>query len=268
MNYLIDGHNLIGKLPDIKLSDPDDEAQLVLKLINWQAVGHDRRVIVVFDGGVPGIQWARFRSDHIKTVFVPKGRTADSWLIQFMKREVRDPRQFTLITSDHEIIKVAKRLLIKQMSSDQFADNMIDEMARLLQGDTDLPDTSSAPLKPLPREDPKSLSNEEVAAWMDLFGGEPEIELQGYKRRLPQPPPQPVVDDTGQVVTDPDDMLLSPDEVSEWLTLFGGEPEVKKSKSAEKPATAPSKPTQSQKSSPHLSQSDMELWQNLFGDDK
>jgi S-adenosylhomocysteine hydrolase len=32
MPYMIDGHNLIGKLPDISLDDPNDEALLVQKL--------------------------------------------------------------------------------------------------------------------------------------------------------------------------------------------------------------------------------------------
>lgn len=266
MNYLIDGHNLIGKLPDIKLSDPDDEAKLVLKLINWAAVGDNRRVIVVFDGGMPGIQWARFRSDQIKTVFVPKGDSADNWLIAFMKREIRDPRQFTLVTSDNVIVKVARRLNIKQVSSDQFGDDMIDEMARLLQGDQAV-DSDPAPLKPLPREDPKQLSDEEVAAWLDLFGGEQRVELKSYQRRLPQPPSaaQPTSADNG-IPVDPEDFVLSPDDVAQWLALFGGEPELKagKKKKQDSAETTPQKPT---KTSPHLSQNDVDMWLALFGDD-
>ena len=33
--YLIDGHNLIGQLPDLSLTDPDDEAKLVQKLTGF-----------------------------------------------------------------------------------------------------------------------------------------------------------------------------------------------------------------------------------------
>jgi hypothetical protein len=32
MPFLIDGHNLIGALPDLDLDDPDDEARLVERL--------------------------------------------------------------------------------------------------------------------------------------------------------------------------------------------------------------------------------------------
>ncbi|MCO5186279.1 MAG: NYN domain-containing protein [Anaerolineae bacterium] len=266
MNYLIDGHNLIGKLPDIKLSDPDDEAKLVLKLINWAAVGDNRRVIVVFDRGMPGIQWARFRSDHIKTVFVADGDSADNWLIQFMKREIRDPRQFTLVTSDNAIVKIARQLRIKQISSDQFGNEMSDELARLLQGDQSVAD-DPAPLKPLPRENPRQLSDEEVAAWLDLFGGEQQVELKPYQRRRSQPEPteQPTPAKDG-VPLDPEDFVLSPDDVAQWLALFGGEPELKpgKKKKQDSAETTPGKPSAS---NPHLSQSDIDMWLSLFGDD-
>jgi predicted RNA-binding protein with PIN domain len=265
MNYLIDGHNLIGKLPDIKLSDPDDEAKLVLKLINWAAVGVDRRVIVVFDRGMPGVQWARFRSDTIKTVFAPDGNSADNWLITFMKREVRDPRQFTLVTSDNAIVKVAQRLRINQISSDQFADDMIDEMARLLQGDYAV-ENDPAPLKPLPREDPKHMSDEEVAAWLNLFGGEQQVELKPYQRRRQpvQPVVQPTADDN-QSSADPDDFVLSSADVAEWLALFGGEPavNVKQGKGGKSAETTSKQPPAK---SPHLSQNDVDMWLSLFGD--
>ena len=55
-----------------------------------------------------------------------------------MKREIRDPRQFTLVTSDNAIVKIARQLRIKQISSDQFGNEMSDELARLLQGDQPL----------------------------------------------------------------------------------------------------------------------------------
>ena len=53
MAYLIDGHNLIGQLPDLSLNDPNDEAKLVQKLIGF-AARQQKRVVVVFDSGLPG----------------------------------------------------------------------------------------------------------------------------------------------------------------------------------------------------------------------
>ena len=45
MNYLIDGHNLIGQLPDISLDDPNDEALLVQKLSGFCAANTKHRYL-------------------------------------------------------------------------------------------------------------------------------------------------------------------------------------------------------------------------------
>ena len=52
MHYLIDGHNLIGALPDISLEDPDDEVKLILVLRSWAVARRRREVTVIFDGGL------------------------------------------------------------------------------------------------------------------------------------------------------------------------------------------------------------------------
>ncbi len=58
MAYIIDGHNLIGILPNISLAQPDDEARLIDLLLSYRARGA-REMIVFFDaspfsaGGVP-----------------------------------------------------------------------------------------------------------------------------------------------------------------------------------------------------------------------
>ncbi len=70
MHYLIDGHNLIAKLPDVNLSDPDDEIQLVLKLRQWTAVSAKRVVTVFFDGGIPGGHNVNLSNAQVKVIFV------------------------------------------------------------------------------------------------------------------------------------------------------------------------------------------------------
>ena len=51
MTLLIDGHNLIGAMPDIDLAQSDDEHQLVLRLRTYCGEGR-RQVTVVFDSGL------------------------------------------------------------------------------------------------------------------------------------------------------------------------------------------------------------------------
>ena len=54
MNYLIDGHNLIGSMPNISLSDDNDEFKLVFLLRKIAVSKKNRQILVVFDRGVYG----------------------------------------------------------------------------------------------------------------------------------------------------------------------------------------------------------------------
>ena len=269
MNYLIDGHNLIGKIDDIKLSDPDDEAKLVLRLITWAAVGKNRRVVVVFDGGIHGTNWSNFKSDRVRAVFVPRGRTADDWLINFMRHEVKkNVREFHLVTSDLAIIKQAENRRIAHTKSEDFAEALADERKNLSE-------IGQEPRKPADRP---MMQEHQVDAWMQLFGGEKEIELKPYRPRT-RPAPKPKKEPERLSDQPREKGLLSPKEVSDWLTLFGGEPEVvrvpnvsRRSKSVANPRARqigkrphnPNTPKADPKSP--LSQDDLDLWHSLFGD--
>jgi predicted RNA-binding protein with PIN domain len=264
MNYLIDGHNLIGKLPDIDLRDPDDEAKLVLKLLNWSAVGKNRRVIVVFDGGVPGQQWVNFKSDRIKAVFVPQGQSADSWLIRFMRQQVKNPQEFTLVSSDNAIIKVAEGRRISHIRSELFAAQVAEDREAMLR----LEHEGNKPLEP---EEQPTLPTHEVDAWLDMFGGEVEMRVAPYRPK-PQPKPStthatPPAQPSGALSTDGE--LLSPDEVAAWLDLFGGEPAITRKPAAktERQDNKQKKRASGNKQSP-LSQEDVDMWLSLFGSDE
>jgi predicted RNA-binding protein with PIN domain len=120
MHYLIDGHNLIAKLPDIDLSDPDDEIQLILKLRQWTAVSLKRVVTVYFDGGIPGGHNVNLSNSQVKVIFVSQGKTADSLLIARIKR-VKNPPEYRLVTSDQEIINAANMRKMQHIRSENFA---------------------------------------------------------------------------------------------------------------------------------------------------
>ena len=49
MAYIIDGHNLIGVLPNISLAQPDDEDRLIDQLLSYHARGRGE-MVVFFDG--------------------------------------------------------------------------------------------------------------------------------------------------------------------------------------------------------------------------
>lgn len=54
MQYWIDGHNLIGKIPDLDLSDPDDEAKLARQIKQWASRDRRRHVTLFLMLVCPG----------------------------------------------------------------------------------------------------------------------------------------------------------------------------------------------------------------------
>lgn len=173
MHYLIDGHNLIGKLPDISLEDPDDEVALVLRLRRWAARGRKRRVTVIFDRGQPGGQDKGLSTGNIKVIFASGGQPADALLIARIQR-VKNPGDHTLVSSDNRIRQAAQARRMPVWRAEEFAERMADELA---QG------SKTA----VPPADEPQLSAEEVDRWLLLFGEEEAAQEPGQtKARRPK----------------------------------------------------------------------------------
>lgn len=269
MHYLIDGHNLIAKLPDIDLSDPDDEIQLVLKLRQWTAVSLKRVVTVYFDGGIPGGHNVNLSNSQVKVIFVSEGKTADSLIIARINR-VKNPPEFVLVTSDQQIINAANKRKMKVLRSEKFAMRLgADREERTLPG-------------PTVTDDDPVISDAEVAQWLDLFGPVDEKALRRRPKPIPPnrpaPEPEPEPEEVEEAAPKPpatadrENPELSDDELREWLTLFGSKPQSEpetavpsKTKSSKKPA-----PRLKKKNAPNpqnLSDEDLSAWNAYFGQD-
>jgi predicted RNA-binding protein with PIN domain len=120
MPILIDGHNLIGRMPDIDLADPDDEAELVLKLRTYCA-RTGKRVTVVFDHGLPGGKSHELSSGKVDVRFASTGRTADGVLLERIRKS-NNPRNLTIVTSDRRIISGAEARGVRVIRSEAFAE--------------------------------------------------------------------------------------------------------------------------------------------------
>jgi len=105
MPYMIDGHNLIGKLPDLALDDPNDEALLVQKLAGFVA-RTGSQCVVVFDHGLPG-GVSRMSTRAVQVVFASARSTADRVMMERIKK-LPDPMNWTAVTSDNDVIAVAR----------------------------------------------------------------------------------------------------------------------------------------------------------------
>ena len=161
MRYLIDGHNLIAKMPDISLEDPDDEAKLVIRLRSWTAAGNNRKVSLFFDGGLPGGQEAYLSSTSVNVIFATAGTTADDLMIYRIRR-VPNPAEFKVVTSDIEVKRAADMYKIKTISANAFASQLNQETGHKYGGQNDDKTTEDAN-----RESP--LNDQEIAEWLEIF---------------------------------------------------------------------------------------------------
>lgn len=119
MPYLIDGHNLIAHLPDLQLSDLDDEADLARRLLLFCQRTRSRAV-VYFDRGQPGAERPAPRAG-LTVRFVTPPRTADQAIQAHLARLGREARNWTVVSSDAELRAAAARFGARALTSPQFA---------------------------------------------------------------------------------------------------------------------------------------------------
>lgn len=150
MPYLIDGHNLIGQMPDLSLNDPHDEAKLVERLRSFMARKR-QRCIVIFDGGLPGGRSRDLSTHSVQVVFAHGGTSADRIILERL-HAVRDPGSMIVVSADQEIIHAARQRRIRVIAPGTFADQM---------HTAQMPDDHD----PNPHVSPA-----EVAEWLALFG--------------------------------------------------------------------------------------------------
>ena len=151
MPYLIDGHNLIGRMPGLRLDDPDDEQRLIGLLKDFLARAR-KAGTVVFDGGPPAAAGRGRRSGGsgaLEVVFATRPRTADD-VIRERLRRARNARGLIVVTSDREVMRAARQAGAAVTEAEAFAREVL-----------------SRPGRTTPKE--AGLSPEEAAAWEEEF---------------------------------------------------------------------------------------------------
>src|SRR3990172_5405302 len=107
MPYLIDGHNLIGRITGLSLDDPDDEARLLATLRSFCA-RQKVKATVYFDGGVPGRTRPPSGSGLTARFIVPP-ETADDAILNHLSRLGREARNWMVVSSDAAVVGAARR---------------------------------------------------------------------------------------------------------------------------------------------------------------
>ena len=200
MHYLIDGHNLIARVPGLSLADPDDEVKLLQLLKRWAAADTRRKVTVIFDKGLPGGEAKHLSGGGVRAIFAPDNRSADSVIMRRIEG-IEDPAQHTVVSSDGAILRAAQRRRVPTQRSEAFAAAMVNERT--------FPSTARPAADP--RDNP-SISPNEVSEWLELFGPEPET-----KPTRPARPAAPSAATPAQKKPKKDE----DDDLDEWFRLFG-----------------------------------------------
>jgi predicted RNA-binding protein with PIN domain len=150
MTILIDGHNLIGKMPGLSLDDPDDESKLLVRLRAYRA-RTGKRLVVYFDPGAAYQSPARWSTGGISICQAGSGQRADDLMMRDLRRH-HNARELTVVTSDRAIQDVAR----------QHNAQVVDAASFVRQ------------LNHLPREedtlDTPPMPEEEIQEWLAIFG--------------------------------------------------------------------------------------------------
>ncbi len=151
MPLLIDGHNLIPKIPGISLKDPDDEAQLIKLLQEYCRVR--RKTVEVFFDRAPAGQAGDRQYGQVRAHFVRSGTTADEAIMARLGQLGKRARNYQVVSTDRQVQQAARAVHAAVVTSDAFAA----EWQTLMEDQ--------------PALDPRNrlLSEEEMAAWERLF---------------------------------------------------------------------------------------------------
>lgn len=118
MPFVFDGHNLIGKMPALRLDDPDDEQKLVALLRGYLA-RVKKKGTVVFDRGTFA-ERPSLSNRNLTVRFARPPRTADDVIVELVRQE-RNPRGLTVVTSDQRVRDLARQAGAQVQDAASFA---------------------------------------------------------------------------------------------------------------------------------------------------
>jgi uncharacterized protein len=149
---VIDGHNLIPKVPGIRLQDVEDENALV-EILNEYCRLSRTQVEVFFDGApIPDSSPRKSGLAHVH--FIRKGLTADDAIIEYVRNQQRPDFMLTVVSSDYRILTAVKGAGASIMTSEAFAI----EMRRVF----------SSPAAQQEQKE-KRMSDNEIQQWLEEF---------------------------------------------------------------------------------------------------
>lgn len=155
MRYLIDGHNLIGKMPGMSLRALDDEQQLIGLLQSFYLVRR-KPMEVYFDQAPAGFSGMR-KYGMIIAHFVRQGKTADDAIRDRLLAMGVQAKEVIVVTSDRQVQANAHNAHAQVVTSEEFARDVFATQEQ-----------RRAPGK----AGGEGMSTDEIDEWLELFGGD------------------------------------------------------------------------------------------------
>jgi len=148
---IVDGHNLIPRIPGIDLSDPDDEDQLIQLLQDYCRLRR-KKVEVFFDKAPPGRAGIQ-KLGSVRAHFVRDEMDADTAIMAYLQKLGKGAKNVQVVSSDRQVLAAARAAHAAVISAEAFAA----DWAGLTEDQPEL--------------DPRNrlLSEDEVKSWEQLF---------------------------------------------------------------------------------------------------
>jgi hypothetical protein len=153
MPLIIDGHNLIPHIPNLTLSDINDEIKLIRILQEY--ANQRRSVVEVYFDKAPASKARIEEHGKVLAHFVHQDSTADQAIKGRIRQLGRQSKNWTVVSSDREILAEAKSHQCRIKSSSDFAGELLQEPA-------------PSPTKEKKEADPE-VSSQDVDYWLDQF---------------------------------------------------------------------------------------------------
>lgn len=152
MILVIDGHNLIPKIPGLRLNDPDDEPKLI-EFVQQYCRLKRTSAELFFDGALPGFS-SKSKAGLVHVHYIRKGNAADESIIDFLGQKGKLAHNYTVVSSDHHVQNQSRSLGAVVLASEQFARDLVNALSQS--------EKSSS-------GDERPISSAEVDAWLAFF---------------------------------------------------------------------------------------------------
>jgi hypothetical protein len=147
---IVDGSNLLGRLPGFDLNSPASREKLTLRLQEYAHAHPNTRITLYFDGQ----NASTTRRGGVEIRYSPRTQPADYFILQYLERlPAGDRERARLVTADHELADAARRLGVAVEPPETFQRQIL-----------------GPPRAPSDR----GLSKAEVAEWEEYFRQPPE----------------------------------------------------------------------------------------------